>query len=783
MSFATLSPSADTIDQEVSAGSSQSREWSETLRQAHEAVDQWVANPANDSAGDPIVSTLMTAGRAVAQWPRSQFNSPMVGEALALAKRVRDSGLHVRMAASARSGEPAAKGWPGLIATMVTEPAWRVAAPTLDLVPEWLVEDYAAWLFAVPDIFVGPGQADAFARHMERHLECLARWSEVNPGAAVVAAAMRHYRAEETFARLKISGSDLRRLAESHARIFARTVGQRPTDYALDAFSREARKLRIGIVRSSLDDTPESWAALALFAELDPERAEASVFVIDSTGGAAENFARQHAHAFQILGAEAAEQARTLGDAGLDIVVFADELTGSTSAVAKLAIHRFAPLQIVTAAHHGATSGFGAIDLCVIGDVAEHAGAAEQFTERLGVVRGLGTCFAKLQPRPEEFPDRTELGLPTDGPLFLAVADWAEISPETQRLWARLLGRVPGSRLLIQHAGGAIASETETAVFGGSFDRALQAEGVATDRLILSAVALPNHAEVERLVTVADVYLDPQPSGRDAQALAALQAGVPVVTLAGETLRTRRGAALLRSLGVEELVAKDESSYLEIAEKLISDAGHATRVKEILQVRANALPRVLDPLAAADGLMDLLEHAFDERVQRGAARFRSDRRPLRAQVSEVSVADLVNAGEEALKQEDHFGAAREAREALRADPGFAPARALLGRALSRLGQYTRAVSYLLPSVEAADADAARWFDLARALEADGRRNTALQALETSLRLDPKQSNGWLMLIELAEAAGIYDLAREALDALRETAPDHPQISVLAARLG
>ena len=123
----------------------------------------------------------------------------------------------------------------------------------------------------------------------------------------------------------------------------------------------------------------------------------------------------------------------------------------------------------------------------------------------------------------------------------------------------------------------------------------------------------------------------------------------------------------------------------------------------------------------------------------------------------------------------------EARSALRAEPASPSARALLGRALLGLDQPRRAVDYLLASVETGAADAACWFDLARALKLNQQPTQAVQAIEASLRLDPKFADGWLMLIELAEAAGATDLAREAVGTLGTLVPDHPRLEELRGR--
>ena len=66
---------------------------------------------------------------------------------------------------------PEAKGWPGLLATMILRPAWACSRlPALEKAPEWFRADYAGWKLAVPKMFMAPGQADRFAHYWEDQL-------------------------------------------------------------------------------------------------------------------------------------------------------------------------------------------------------------------------------------------------------------------------------------------------------------------------------------------------------------------------------------------------------------------------------------------------------------------------------------------------------------------------------------------------------------------------------------------------------------------------------------
>ncbi len=757
---------------------------SAVLQSAHRALNRHLATPQDADAWSSLTNALRVASAALATLNRTQPKGPEVAQALALIRELISSGVHARLAASIPQPAPAAKGWPGLLAMMLLHPSWHCPqAVTLDSVPEWLGEIYAEWLFAVPALFSAPGQAGAFLAHAERHLESLARWTEMNPGASVVKTALDRYHSGSHFARLKLSSANLRRVSELHGRILTRLVRKPGSEPVLTALPRDGRRLRVGFVAPSFDNNVESWASLALFAELERERFETVVYVLRTTASHFEQHARQRAGEFQVLPVEMADQVPMLATAGLDALVFLDEITGSTADVARLAAHRLAPLQIATAAHHHVTTGLSTIDLFVTEASARNVSG--HFTERLGLVSGPRRAFDRLgsSQGPDNVPTRAELGLPETGALFLAAADWCEISPETQARWAEILKIVADSHLLIQRVAKDAEDDGGAVTFAANFDRVLQAHGVADNRLILSATPLPTPEELQRLLGAADVYLDAGGSADDFHALLALQAGVPVVTLTGETVRTRGVAALLDSVSAGELVSTDAAGYVALAARLAGDADTRAALRSQLRAAATTLPRALDALATAEAFGDLLETAHDALLASGPARFRNNRQPLTTAVGEREPAELLASGQDAFANGDFLGAATAARLVLRAQPAHAAGRALLGRALLAVGQAKRAVDYLLASVEAADADASRWFDLARALHQNGQRSESIQALETSLRLDGTRADGWLMLIELAESSGAPDMAREALDALREVAPDHPDLANIAARLG
>lgn len=64
--------------------------------------------------------------------------------------------------------------------------------------------------------------------------------------------------------------------------------------------------------------------------------------------------------------------------------------------------------------------------------------------------------------------------------------------------------------------------------------------------------------------------------------------GVPVVTLAGEMHAGRVGVSLLHAVGLEELVARDEAKYVEIAARLAADSSRRAEMRAGLRARMAA---------------------------------------------------------------------------------------------------------------------------------------------------------------------------------------------------
>jgi len=88
---------------------------------------------------------------------------------------------------------------------------------------------------------------------------------------------------------------------------------------------------------------------------------------------------------------------------------------------------------------------------------------------------------------------------------------------------------------------------------------------------------------------LADLFLDTLPTNAHTTASDALWAGVPVLTLAGETFTSRVATSLLHAIGLESLSVTSREEYVRLAVELASDAERLARLRAYLaQMRLRA---------------------------------------------------------------------------------------------------------------------------------------------------------------------------------------------------
>lgn len=167
----------------------------------------------------------------------------------------------------------------------------------------------------------------------------------------------------------------------------------------------------------------------------------------------------------------------------------------------------------------------------------------------------------------------------------------AKSSRHCLETWARILGQVPGSRLLLKARSFADAAVRQQ--YLDFFAR----NGVAGERLDLRGWTPTQAAHIEVLDEI-DIALDPFPYGGVITTCEALWLGVPIVSLRGNRVLGRYGAAFLHSVGFPEWSVATIDDYIATATKLAADPSRLAALRQELRSRAGTC-RLFDGQAFA----------------------------------------------------------------------------------------------------------------------------------------------------------------------------------------
>jgi predicted O-linked N-acetylglucosamine transferase (SPINDLY family) len=520
-----------------------------------------------------------------------------------------------------------ARGWchvetpAAFLGTTLFGPAHGSDVP-LDLAPapEWAWGPALRHLFEVPRLFVEPGEADrylAFARRVMVWLASQAAQAAPGPLAKRAFAAF----ADSAFlVQAFFTEDDLRELLEMRAFVLERMVAPH-TD--LDAAPRRAAapraRRRIGILAPDLDPQTETYLLLSHYEHLDRARFEVVLYTLAPRASALFDVCAACADRVVVLpAADLAGCAARLRADGLDALVFGSNLTAASSASAKLALFRLATVQLATI-NCPATTGLRHVDAFLSPELGEPAGAQSHYGERLVLLPGLANVFAYRHDTavPATPAKRETLGVPADAVLFASGASYFKFLPELDDTCGRVLAAVPGSHLLLYPFNPNGAASYETAALVQRIRRRVAAHGVDPARVVI-APPVASRADAQELLRLADVYLDGFPYSGSCSLVDPLQVGVPPVVRDGAVMRARQGAAILRALGLDELVTAADASYEALAIALGRDPSRRSRLREEIAAHMKS-PALFDTAAFSRAVGEALELLLSSASAREAA--------------------------------------------------------------------------------------------------------------------------------------------------------------------
>ncbi len=243
-----------------------------------------------------------------------------------------------------------------------------------------------------------------------------------------------------------------------------------------------------------------------------------------------------------------------------------------------IAIYRAAPVQV--SLYDGATSGLKSMDYFLADNNLAPKNTNEKFTER--VVR-LPTFYVHAPLI--NMPPVSDLPAKNNGYItFGSFNNPAKLNEHVVALWAGVLKAIPNSRLLLKYKT-VFAVESVRQHYLGLF----QAHGVEAHRIELASGRDNLESHLARYAQI-DVVLDPFPFTGATATFESLWMGVPVVTLMGDCIMGRWSGAMLKKIGLDNLVAASKDEYIEIARQLAEDVEYLSTLRANLRERVAQSP-------------------------------------------------------------------------------------------------------------------------------------------------------------------------------------------------
>jgi len=343
-----------------------------------------------------------------------------------------------------------------------------------------------------------------------------------------------------------------------------------PFNPALGVITRRYKKekIRIGYFSADFRNHPVAFLTSELFEIHDRDRFEVFAFSLHKAPDGDEMSYRlrkgfdRFVDVQNMSDLEIAELARELE---IDIAI---DLSGLTQySRTGIFSYRAAPIQVNWLGYPG-TIGAQFIDYIVADRTIIPKSSQQFYIEKIVYLPDTYMVDDSKRVASSRIFTREECGLPENAFIFCCFNSEFKFNPQLLDSWTRILLEVDKSVLWISE---------NNKYFRVNITAEFETRGIDPSRIIF-AKRVELMADHLARYALADLFLDTHPYNAHTTAVDSLKAGVPVLTLIGESFASRVAASLLRSIGLPELITTTWAEYEALA---IDLATHSERLGAI----------------------------------------------------------------------------------------------------------------------------------------------------------------------------------------------------------
>ncbi|MBH8574690.1 FkbM family methyltransferase [Nostocaceae cyanobacterium CENA369] len=504
-----------------------------------------------------------------------------------------------------------------LVAMLYYRPHQLPLVSDLTQIPNWLLSDYLEFTLKSPLYFQEIDEVDNYYQYMKKWVNYLHTNIIHNSESDFWQYTAEYFTKMANFIPLYFNKENLKDIYIKRADIIETYLQKCATativDYYFPERPPERKKIKLGILASHFLPQTETFAALSVYKYLNRDLFEVILFTLHTNNHRLERYCFGHADSIIKLPTDLVTQVQAIREVDLDILFIATNITAVTHQITLLSLHRLARIQIVDA-NSPVTTGMRHIDYYISSKLSEiEENAQQHYTEKLITLDCPPQCFdfaTEEQILATKNIYRESLGINKNAVVYASGANYYKIIPEQEVTWAKIIANVPNSVLLLYPFNPNWSSSYPCTAFRKRIVNTFAKYGLSEDRLLILEPAA-NRADVKERLKLSDIYLDSYPYSGMTSLIDPLEIALPTVVRETEPSRSRKGASLLRELGIFDLITNHEEAYIKLAIALGTNPElrqqKSTEIKEKMKVN----PSFIDNRSYSAKIGSLFQKSFN----------------------------------------------------------------------------------------------------------------------------------------------------------------------------
>jgi protein O-GlcNAc transferase len=358
-------------------------------------------------------------------------------------------------------------------------------------------------------------------------------------------------------------------------------------------------KIRVGILSPDFREHLNAYLLLPLFELLDRRRFELYAYSLtqDSDSDIVRRLKKAAEGFVELAAIPDTVAASRIRQDEIDILV--DAGGHSTGGRFSITAQRPARIQVMYLGFAGSI-GSRRADYAIVDRVVAPPQSAQEWSEVPVYLPSTYYLYDFRVDAPDIVLSRRDYGLPEEAFVYCAFHKAEKITPDAFDLWMRILRSVESSVIWFLALPAAAIANLRSA-----------AEACGVDPFRLHFAPFDPRSRYLARQRLGDLMLDCFHHSAMTTACDALAAGLPVLTVKGQSMASRAGESLLRAAGLPELVAGDPEAFLRRAIQLAGDRQQLGELQR--KLKGNRYTASLFDTAAR---VRQLEAAFEQMHQR-----------------------------------------------------------------------------------------------------------------------------------------------------------------------